>query len=81
MATFSDDRRPPRRWLLRETAAVAARVYRGFPTGEPDLYDNMGRRLSIRVARPTHIMLDGDILEPTDRCEVDVPFRVTLVCG
>jgi hypothetical protein len=41
----------------------------------------MGRQLSIRFARPTHIMLDGDILEPCDTCEVDVPFRVTLVGG
>jgi diacylglycerol kinase family enzyme len=65
----------------RRLVRRAVRVYRGFPTGEPDLYDNVGRRLSIRFARPTHIMLDGDILDPCDRCEVDVPFRVTLVCG
>jgi diacylglycerol kinase family enzyme len=65
----------------RRLVRRAARVYRGFPTGEPDLYDNMGRQLSIRFARPTHIMLDGDILEPCDTCEVDVPFRVTLVGG
>jgi hypothetical protein len=30
VANISDYRRPPRRWLLRETAAVVARVYRGF---------------------------------------------------
>jgi len=65
----------------RRLVRRAMRVYRGFPTGEPELYDNVGRRLSIRFAKPTHIMLDGDILEPTDRCEIDVPFRVTLVCG
>lgn len=59
----------------------AMRVYRGFPLGEPELYDNVGRRLTIHFARPTHIMLDGDILEPVQQCEVDVPFRVTLVCG
>ena len=65
----------------RRLVRRAARVYRGFPTGEPDLYDNMGRRLSIRFKRPTHIMLDGDILDSCDTCEIDVPFRVTLVCG
>jgi hypothetical protein len=37
--------------------------------------------MSITFARPTHIMIDGDILEPVERCEIDVPFRVTLVCG
>jgi len=26
-------------------------------------------------------MLDGDILEPTDRLEVDVPRRVALIRG
>ena len=65
------------RRLIRRTM----RVYRGFPTGEPELYDSVGRALSIQFARSTHIMLDGDILEPVERCEVDVPFRVTLVRG
>src|SRR5262249_62363050 len=67
----------PARRLVRRVV----RVYRGFPTGEPLLYDNVGRRLVIRFARPTHIMLDGDILEPTDRVEVDVPLRVELIRG
>lgn len=65
------------RRLVRRTG----RLYRGFPTGEPELYDSLGQRLRIAFARPTHIMLDGDILAPIERCEVDVPFRVTLVCG
>jgi hypothetical protein len=30
VASISDYRRPPRRWLLRETAAILSRVYRGF---------------------------------------------------
>jgi diacylglycerol kinase family enzyme len=67
----------PARRLVRHVI----RIYRGFPTGEPLLYDNVGRRLVIRFARPTHIMLDGDILEPADRVEVDVPLRVDLIRG
>ncbi len=67
----------PARTLVRR----AVRIYRGFPTNEPQLYDNIGRRLVIRFARPTHIMLDGDILEPAERVEVDVPLRVELVRG
>jgi diacylglycerol kinase family enzyme len=59
----------------------ALRVYRGFPTGEPTLYDNLGRRLTIRFFRPEHYMLDGDILAPADRLEVDVPCRVTFIRG
>ena len=65
----------------RRLVRRAVRIYRGFPTGEPELYDNVGARLAIRFARPTHIMLDGDILEPVEHCEIDVPFRVTLVRG
>jgi diacylglycerol kinase family enzyme len=67
----------PARRLIRH----AMRIYRGFPTGEPELYDNVGQRLTVRFARPTHLMLDGDILEPVADCTVDVPFRVTLIRG
>jgi diacylglycerol kinase family enzyme len=59
----------------------AVRLYRGFPTGEPTLYDNLARQVTIRFFRPEHYMLDGDILPPADRLEVDVPGRVTLIRG
>ena len=59
----------------------AVRVYRGFPTGEPNLFDNLGQRLVIRFFRPEYWMLDGDILPPSDRLEVDVACRVTLIRG
>ena len=65
----------------RRLVRRAVRIYRGFPTGEPDLYDNIGARLQIRFARPTVLMLDGDILEPAEWCEIDVPFRTTLIRG
>jgi diacylglycerol kinase family enzyme len=55
------------------------RIYRGFPTGEPQLFDNLARRLTIRFFRPESYMLDGDILEPAERLDVDVPCRVTLI--
>ena len=42
---------------------------------------NLARRTTIRFFRPEHWMLDGDILPPTDRLEVDVPCRVTLIRG
>jgi hypothetical protein len=57
------------------------RVYRGFPTGEPTLYDNLGQVLTIRFFRPEAYMLDGDILPPEDKLEVDVGCRVTLIRG
>ena len=57
----------------------ALRVYRGFPTYEPLLYDNLARVLSIRFFKPQHYMIDGDILEPAERLDVDVACRVTLI--
>jgi diacylglycerol kinase family enzyme len=57
------------------------RVRRGFPTGEPDLHDSLGARLSIRFRTPTAYMLDGDILAPSESLEVRVGRRVTVVRG
>lgn len=57
----------------------ALRVYRGFPLNEPTFYDNLARRVVIRFFRPEHFMLDGDILPPLERLEVDVACRVTLI--
>jgi diacylglycerol kinase (ATP) len=57
------------------------RVYRGFPTGEPMLFDNLARRTAVHFFRPEYWMLDGDILPPAERLEVDVPCRVTLIRG
>ncbi|HJQ84383.1 MAG TPA: diacylglycerol kinase family protein [Candidatus Binatia bacterium] len=59
----------------------ALRIYRGFPTGEPELFDNLARRTSVRFFRPEHWMLDGDILPPAERLDVDVACRVTLIRG
>jgi diacylglycerol kinase family enzyme len=63
----------------RRLIRLVTRIYRGFPTGDPNLYDNLARRVVIRFFRPTHFMLDGDILPAADRLEVDVPLRVTLI--
>jgi len=59
----------------------AVRIYRGFPTGEPMLFDNLAQRTTIRFFRPEHWMLDGDILPPAEKLDVDVACRVTLIRG
>jgi diacylglycerol kinase (ATP) len=59
----------------------AVRLYRGFPTGEALLFDNLARNVTIRFFRAEHWMLDGDILPATDRLDVDVACRVTLIRG
>ena len=63
----------------RRLVRYAVRVHRGFPTNDPLLYDNLCRRFTIRFARPSHYMLDGDVLGPTDRLDVDVYRRLTFV--
>jgi diacylglycerol kinase family enzyme len=57
----------------------ALRVYRGFPTGEPALYDSIAAQTTIHFFRPEPWMLDGDILPPAERLEVGVACRVTLI--
>jgi len=57
----------------------AIRIRRGFPINEPLFYDNLARKLVIRFFRPEYFMVDGDILPPTDRLDVDVACRVTLI--
>jgi len=59
----------------------AIRIYRGFPTNEPLLFDNLGRHVTIRFFRGEHYMLDGDILPPAERLDVDVACRVTFIRG
>ena len=55
------------------------RLYRGFPTSEPTLYDNLAQRMTIRFFRPTAYMLDGDIVSAAERLDVDVGRRLTLI--
>jgi hypothetical protein len=63
----------------RRLVRYAVRVHRGFPTNDPLLYDSLCRRFAIRFARPAHYMLDGDVLGPLDRLDVDVYRRLTFV--
>ena len=47
-------------------ARKIVRFHRGFPLEEPDFYDNLARRVTIRFATPTGFMMDGDVLDPVD---------------
>jgi diacylglycerol kinase family enzyme len=57
------------------------RLYRGFPTELAELYDNLAREAEIRFARPTHYMIDGDLLAPVDALHVTVGPRLTMIRG
>jgi diacylglycerol kinase family enzyme len=53
----------------------------GLPVVEDGLYDNLARDLRIEFDRPTHYMIDADILGPVDRLHVTAGPRVRLVRG
>jgi hypothetical protein len=63
----------------RKLLRYAVRVHRGFPTNDPLLYDSLCRRFTIQFARPSHYMLDGDVIGPTEQLDVDVYRRLTFV--
>lgn len=65
----------------REFMRNIVRFYRGFPTGEDRLYDNLARRVIVRFARPEAYMLDGDVLAPVGELEVHTGPRVTMIRG
>ena len=57
------------------------RFRRGLPVRDDGLYDNLAKELRIEFDRPTHYMIDADILGPVDRLEVTAGPRVRLVRG
>jgi diacylglycerol kinase family enzyme len=65
----------------REFMRNITRFYRGFPTREARLYDNLAREVIVRFARPEPYMLDGDVLPPVRDLRVTTGPRVTLIRG
>jgi len=58
------------------------RFYRGLPVSDTELYDNMAEETIIRFARPTHYMIDGDlVMPPTTTLRLAVGPRLTMVRG
>jgi diacylglycerol kinase family enzyme len=65
----------------REFLRCFGRLRKGFPTEEPTLYDNLGRMVSIRFARPAAYMIDGDVAPPVTQLDVATGPRVILIRG
>jgi diacylglycerol kinase family enzyme len=57
------------------------RLRRGFPIEEATLYDNVARALTIRFARATSYMIDGDLGPTVKDLHVTTGPRVTLIRG
>ena len=58
-----------------------ARFRKGIPVYDPELYDNLARVVRIEFERPTHYMIDADILGPVESLTLTAGPRVRLVRG
>jgi diacylglycerol kinase family enzyme len=59
----------PRLWRLR----------RGFPLELDQLYDNLARQVRVEFSRPSHYMIDGDVLGAVPRLELAAGPRLTII--
>jgi diacylglycerol kinase (ATP) len=55
------------------------RLRRGWPLEIDELYDNLAQRVRVEFPRPTHYMIDGDILEAVTTLEVLTGPRLTII--
>jgi diacylglycerol kinase (ATP) len=53
----------------------------GLPVSDENLYDNLARDVRIVFDRPTHYMVDADILGPVDSLRLTAGPRVQLIRG
>jgi diacylglycerol kinase (ATP) len=53
----------------------------GLPVQDEALYDNLAREVTIEFDRPTHYMIDADILGPVERLRLSAGPRIRLVRG
>jgi hypothetical protein len=58
-----------------------ARFRKGIPVYDAELYDNLARVVRIEFERPTHYMIDADILGPVESLTLTAGPRVRLVRG
>jgi diacylglycerol kinase (ATP) len=63
----------------RDLICGLSRLRHGWPLDFADLYDNLAQRVRVEFPRPTHYMVDGDILGPVTRLEVVTGPRLTII--
>lgn len=85
--TYRAGERPDRFHLLagpvtaKELLRVLGRIRRGVPTGSPHLADRLAQRVRIEFARPEPYMVDGDVLESTERLSIEAGPTIEIVTG
>jgi diacylglycerol kinase family enzyme len=63
-------------------AQVIVRLHRlrsGCPLEIPTLYDNLAKRVSVEFERPTHYMIDGDVLDAVLQLRLEAGPVLTIV--
>jgi diacylglycerol kinase family enzyme len=55
------------------------RVHRGRPLNLPGWHDALAQRVAVEFTRPTHYMIDGDILEQVVRLEMSTGPRLAII--
>lgn len=62
-------------------ARKIVRFRRGYPLEEPEFYDNIARRVTVRFAAPTRFMMDGDILDPVPALTITTGPLLSMIRG
>jgi len=55
------------------------RLRRGLPLEIDELYDNIARHVRVEFSRPSHYMVDGDVLEAVPRLDLATGPRLTII--
>ncbi len=55
------------------------RIPMGFPLDYESLYDNLAQDVHVEFAKPTHYMIDGDVLEAVSSFEMSAGPRLTII--
>lgn len=55
------------------------RLRRGWPLEVSTLYDNLAQRVTVEFPRPTHYMIDGDVLAAVSTLEIVSGPRLTII--
>jgi diacylglycerol kinase family enzyme len=67
------------RLTVKQLVPRLYRLRRGWPLDVPGLYDNLAREVRVEFARPTHYMIDGDVLEAVPRIALRSGPRLTII--
>ena len=66
---------------LRATQVVTRlrQLRRGWPLDVPSLYDNLAQHVAVEFPRPTHYMIDGDVMSAVSSLEIVSGPRLSII--